>query len=184
MMATRDEAIGLGFGGAEHSEKDIGKALASKGHVALLRHAIAPGTGDPPDFALGDCSRQRNLSQEGRAQAERIGDRFRENGVKTARVVSSQWCRCLDTAELLGLGAVEQLPILTSFYQHDERRKPQTAALNEWLAGHERLGPLVLVTHQVNITALTDVYPASGELVVIRISEQGEIAVVGSIGTD
>ena len=117
-------------------EAALWKALASKGHVALLRHAIAPGTGDPPDFAVGDCSTQRNLSQEGRAQAERIGDRFRDNGIEAARVVSSQWCRCLDTAELLGLGAVEELPPLNSFYQRTERRKPQTEALNAWLAAN------------------------------------------------
>jgi phosphohistidine phosphatase SixA len=171
-------------GVAAAEEAELWRALASRGHVALLRHAIAPGTGDPPDFAVGDCSTQRNLSQEGRAQAERIGNRFRDNGIEAARVVSSQWCRCLDTAELLGLGAVEELPLLNSFYQRTERRKPQTEALNEWLAGQEILGPLVLVTHQVNISALTGVYVASGELVVIQIAENGEIEVLGSIETD
>ena len=75
--------------GVAAAEEALWRALASKGHVALLRHAIAPGTGDPPDFAVGDCSTQRNLSQEGRAQAERIGDRFRDNGIEAARVVSS-----------------------------------------------------------------------------------------------
>ena len=169
---------------AAAEEAALWKALASKGHVALLRHAIAPGTGDPPDFAVGDCSTQRNLSTEGRAQAKRIGARFGDNGIETARVVSSQWCRCLDTAELLGLGAVEELPLLNSFYQRTERRKRQTEALNEWLAGQEILGPLVLVTHQVNISALTGVYVASGELVVLRVAENGKIEVLGSIETD
>ena len=171
-------------GVAAAEEAALWRALASKGHVALLRHAIAPGTGDPSDFAVGDCSTQRNLSEEGRAQAEIIGDRFRDNGIEAARVVSSQWCRCLDTAELLGLGAVEELPLLNSFYQRTERRKPQTEALNEWLASPELLGPLVLVTHQVNISALTGVYVASGELVVIRIAENRKIEVLGSIETD
>lgn len=169
---------------AAADEAALWRALASKGHVALLRHAIAPGTGDPPDFAIGDCSTQRNLSTEGRAQAKRIGARFRDNGIETARVVSSQWCRCLDTAELLGLGAVEELPLINSFYQRTERRKPQTEALNEWLAGQELLGPLVLVTHQVNISALTGVYVASGELVVVRIAENGKTEVRGLIETD
>jgi len=171
-------------GPAAAEQAALWRALASKGHVALLRHAIAPGTGDPPDFTVGDCSTQRNLSSEGRAQAERIGARFRDNGIETARVASSQWCRCLDTADLLGLGAVEELPLLNSFFQRAELRKPQTEALNEWLAGQELLGPLVLVTHQVNISALTGVYIASGELVVIRIAENGEIEVLGSIETD
>jgi phosphohistidine phosphatase SixA len=171
-------------GVAAAQEAALWKALASKGHVALLRHAIAPGTGDPTDFAVGDCGTQRNLSTEGRAQAERIGARFRDNGIETARVVSSQWCRCLDTAELLGLGAVEELPLLNSFYQRTERRKPQTEGLNAWLAGQELLAPLVLVTHQVNISALAGVYVASGEFVVIRLAENGKIEVLGSIETD
>jgi phosphohistidine phosphatase SixA len=165
-------------------EAALWRALASKGHVALLRHALAPGTGDPADFAVGDCSTQRNLSQEGREQAKRIGARFRDNGIEAARVVSSQWCRCLDTAELLGLGAVEELPLLNSFYQRTERRRPQTEALNKWLANQEIGGPLVLVTHQVNISALTGVYAASGELVVIRTAENGKIVVLGSIESD
>jgi phosphohistidine phosphatase SixA len=169
---------------AASEEAALWRALASKGHVALLRHAIAPGTGDPPDFAVGDCSTQRNLSTEGRAQAKRIGARFRDNEIEKARVISSQWCRCLDTAELLGLGAVEELPLLNSFYQRTERRKPQTEALNKWLAGQELISPLVLVTHQVNISALTGVYVASGELVIIRIAKNGEIEVLGSIETD
>jgi phosphohistidine phosphatase SixA len=170
--------------GAAAEEAALWRALASKGHAALLRHAIAPGTGDPTDFTLGKCGTQRNLSQEGREQAKRIGARFRDNGIETARVVSSQWCRCLDTAELLGLGAVEELPPLNSFYQRTERLKPQTEALNEWLAGQEIFEPLVLVTHQVNISALTGVYVASGELVVIRIGENKKIEVLGSIETD
>jgi len=165
-------------------EETLWRTLASKGHVALLRHAIAPGTGDPAEFSVGECSTQRNLSTEGRAQAARIGDRFRKNGMDTARVFSSQWCRCLDTAQLLGLGPVEKLPILNSFYQRTERRDPQTRALKEWLTSQELDHPIVLVTHQVNITALTDVYPASGDLVVVRISEEGEITTIGSIVTD
>jgi phosphohistidine phosphatase SixA len=171
-------------GGAAAEEAALWRALTSKGHVALLRHALAPGTGDPPDFAVGDCSTQRNLSQEGREQAKRIGARFRDNGLETARVVSSQWCRCLDTAELLGLGAVEELPLLNSFFQRAQRRKPQTEALNDWLADQDIRRPLVLVTHQVNISALTGVYVASGELVVVRIAENGKIDVLGAIETD
>ena len=79
---------------------------------------------------------------------------------------------------------MEELPLLNSFYQRAERREPQTEALTEWLAGRDTFGPLVLVTHQVNISALTGVYVASGELVVIRIAENGKIEVLGSIETD
>lgn len=165
-------------------ESALWYALASEGHAALLRHAIAPGTGDPLEFEIGDCSTQRNLSEEGRQQARQIGALFRKNGIEAARIFSSQWCRCLETARLLGLGPVTELPILNSFFQRPERRNRQTQKLEEWLASQGLDGPLVLVTHQVNITALTGVYPASGELVVIRQSENEEISAVGSIRTD
>ncbi len=162
----------------------VWNALRSGGHVALLRHAIAPGTGDPPEFALRDCGTQRNLSAEGRAQAARIGARFRANGIQTASVFSSQWCRCLDTARLLRLGPIQEQPDLNSFFQRYDRRERQTQTLKAWLASQDLDKPLVLVTHQVNISALTNVYSASGELVIIRRSNTGEISVVGTIETD
>lgn len=176
----------LGAAPAAWAGKDaaLWDALRSGGHVALLRHAIAPGTGDPPEFMLDDCSTQRNLSDGGREQAMRIGARFRENGIPAARVYSSQWCRCLETARLLGLGPVEELPVLNSFFRRFERRAQQTRALEAWLAGRDVEDVVVLVTHQVNITALTGVYPASGELVVIRHSDDGDISVLGTLETD
>ncbi len=169
---------------AADSDAVIWEALRSGGHVALLRHAIAPGTGDPPDFEIGDCATQRNLSDEGRGQARRIGARFRGNGIEQAAVFSSQWCRCRETARLLEVGRVIELPLLNSFFRDYERREPQTHQLRRWIAEQELRKPLVLVTHQVNITALTDVYPRSGELVVIRRDPSGEIKVVGTIRTD
>lgn len=159
-------------------------ALKTQDHVALLRHASAPGFGDPADFTLGDCSTQRNLSQEGRAQAERIGSRFRENGIEAAHVASSQWCRCMDTATLLDLGPVEALPLINSFFDTPGQREEQTRDLKAWLAGQESDVPIVLVTHQVNVTAFTGVIPDSGELLVVRVDENGEPAVLGSIKTD
>ena len=160
------------------------RALGSGGHVALLRHALAPGTGDPAAFVLGDCGTQRNLSREGRDQAARIGARFAANGIERARVFSSQWCRCLETAGRLGLGPVEELPSLNSFFGRFERRERQTRELRDWLAGQALDQPVVLVTHQVNITALTGVYPGSGELVVVRRAGDGALSVLGSIETD
>lgn len=165
-------------------EAALWSALHSGNHFVLLRHAIAPGTGDPPQFTLGKCSTQRNLSDEGRNQAEKIGERFRSNRIQKARVFSSQWCRCLETAKLLALGPVQELPALNSFFQQYEREDSQTQMLKEWLAGQDFNEPLVLVTHQVNITALTDVYPASGELVIVHQSKAGEFSVVGSIEMD
>ncbi len=160
------------------------QGLRSGGHVALMRHALAPGTGDPAAFTLGDCSTQRNLSDRGRGQAARIGARFRDRGIETARVFSSQWCRCLETAELLGLGPVEELPILNSFYERRENEDRQTRGLEDWLAEQDLDRPVVLVTHQVNITALTGVFPTSGEMVVLRRSQDAGLVVVGTIETD
>ncbi|HKL25281.1 MAG TPA: histidine phosphatase family protein [Desulfuromonadales bacterium] len=162
----------------------VWQSLQQNGHVALLRHAIAPGTGDPPEFTLRDCTTQRNLSATGRRQAAAIGERFRENGIPVAQIFSSQWCRCLETARLLELGPVLELPLLNSFFRHFERRERQTTELKAWLAAQDLTRPTVLVTHQVNITALTGVYPASGELVVIEVGERGEIRVVGTLEPD
>jgi phosphohistidine phosphatase SixA len=163
---------------------DIWPALRSGGHVVLLRHAVAPGFGDPPTFEVGDCTTQRNLSPEGREQAQRIGERFRANGIETAGVYSSQWCRCLETARLLELGPVVELPIINSFFQALHRQTEQTRQLKEWLAQQELSQPLVLVSHQVNITALTGVFPSSGELVVLRRGTDGQLTLVGTLETD
>ena len=168
------------------SERDaaLWNALRAGGHIALLRHAIAPGNGDPPEFRLGDCQTQRNLSAQGRDQATRIGELFRAHGIQSAQILSSQWCRCLETARLLGLGPVEERPFLNSFFNDYARREPQTRMLREWLDQQALSEPIVLVTHQVNITALTGVYPGSGELVIVRRSETGDLTVVGTIETN
>ena len=165
-------------------EPALWDAMRSGDHVALLRHAIAPGSGDPAGFSVDDCATQRNLSDAGRDQARRIGSRFRENGIADATVFSSQWCRCLETARLLGLGPVTAQPILNSFFRNFERGDSQTRMLRQWIAAQNLTTPLVLVTHQVNITALTDVYPQSGELVIVRLDKGGELSVVGTIRTD
>lgn len=177
------------FGGlvsrpAHADEAALWTALRSGEHLVLMRHALAPGTGDPSSFVIDDCGTQRNLSDEGRNQARRIGARFRDNGIATARVFSSQWCRCLETAELLDLGPVEPLPALNSFFRNRERAEPQTRAVEDWIAGQDLAEPVVLVTHQVNVTALTGVFPASGEMLVLRRSGGGEMSLVGSIRID
>ena len=158
-------------------------SLRTPRHFALIRHALAPGTYDPPGYRLDDCSTQRNLSAEGRAQAVRIGDLFRANGIAVARVLSSQWCRCLETATLLKLGEVSPQPLLNSFAQRRDRAVEQTAALRPWLAQLELTGPTVMVTHQVVITALSEVFPGSGEIVVMRREPDGRLAVAGRLPT-
>ena len=152
-------------------------------HVILIRHAIAPGTGDPPNFRIGDCRTQRNLSQQGRDQAARIGARIRAAGIASARVFSSQWCRATETAKLLGLGSVTELPALNSFFSHGDG-PTQTRELRRWIAQQDLATPIVLVTHQVNITAISGVHHASGEMVVMRRGRDGALTNVGTVRTD
>ncbi len=171
-------------GSAAEDQADLWQAVRSENALVLMRHAIAPGTGDPETFTIGKCQTQRNLSEDGRRQARAIGNRFRANGIHQAKVFSSQWCRCLETAELLGLGSVEELKVLNSFFQNYERRDTQTAGLKDWIAGQNFDEPTVLVTHQVNITGLTQIYPGSGEMIVVKRSESGALVVLGRIETD
>jgi phosphohistidine phosphatase SixA len=157
-------------------------ALADGGHVALMRHAEAPGTGDPRNFRLEDCSTQRNLDETGREQARRTGQAFREHGVAVGRVLSSRWCRCLETAELLGLGEVVAFAPLDSFFGERARGPDQTEAVRDLLADADAEGPsLVMVTHQVNITALTGIFPRSGEIVVLRLGGADIFETIGAI---
>lgn len=174
---------GLLLGRAVRAEGDPWAALRQPGHVALIRHALAPGNFDPPAFRLDDCSTQRNLSAEGRVQATRIGALFRAAGIATAAVHSSQWCRCLDTATLLQLGPVQPQPLLNSFAQDSGKGAQQVSAVKAWLDGLALDRPTVLVTHQVVIAALSDVYPGSGEIVVMRRDGTGRFALRGRLPT-
>ncbi len=148
------------------------QALRQGEAVALIRHATAPGIGDPPTFEIGDCATQRNLSEEGRAQSRRIGDAFRARGIVEPALFSSQWCRCLETARLLDFGPVEAVPALNSFFAEPARAEEQTAALKNFIAKLPPDQPSILVTHQVNITALTGVYPTSGEIIIVRDDDE------------
>jgi len=168
--------------GVQASEAELWKALRGGGHVVLMRHAIAPGTGDPANFQIGDCATQRNLDDTGRAQARATGAALRDNGVTEVEVRASQWCRTTETAELLGLGPVIADPHLNSFFSNRDRAPEQTAAVRATIATVAPGSPTrVLVTHQVNITALTGVYPRSGEIVVVRPTPEGGEA-IGRLG--
>lgn len=169
-------------------DSNIINGLQSGRYVILLRHALAPGFGDPNTFNVNDCSTQRNLSEQGRQQAQRIGKLLKDKGIQQAAVYSSQWCRCLETARLLDFGEVSELPILNSFFQRTERKAQQTQDLKKWLIDNKPNNnqpelPAILVTHQVNITALTDVFPSSGELVIIHIDQSGSVNVITQLET-
>ena len=152
------------------SDDDEAWAALREGRaVLMLRHALAPGTGDPAEFELGDCSTQRNLNETGRKQA-RAWTSFLENrGISQARVFSSQWCRAMETAEAMGLGDVQAWPVLNSFFRHRTKGPEQTgetiARVNQLEVGL----PVILVSHQVNVTALTGVFPASNEGVIVSL---------------
>ena len=154
---------------------DTFELLAQPGHVLLLRHANAPGVGDPPAMKLSDCSTQRNLDDVGRNQAKALGERLRAAGVTNARVYTSELCRCRDTAQLLNIGTVEALPTLSSTVRLTEpERLSQIRALRAFISKLPRDGgPVVFVTHQVIVTALTDNHPDSGGGVILRLLPNG-----------
>tara|TARA_B100001094_G_C18074433_1_gene741840 strand:- start:153 stop:713 length:561 start_codon:yes stop_codon:yes gene_type:complete len=137
--------------------------------VILIRHSIAPGSGDPSGFKINDCGTQRNLSKEGVNQSKKIGKLFKKNRIKIHRVLSSQWCRCKDTARY-AFGKYKEFSALNSTFQapHDKNAKKQIKKLKNYIKNWKGDGGnLILVTHYVIITALTDVAPRSGEIIII-----------------
>ena len=157
-----------------------GPELTAPGTVIMLRHAHAPGTGDPAGFDLADARTQRNLDARGRTQARELGRRLRAAGLADARVFTSEWHRCRETAALLALGPVETLPALNSFFARPDDRVRLMAALHDWLRTRPPdAAPVVLVTHQVNITALTGHYPADASGVVLQLNGTAQPRRVG-----
>ncbi len=142
--------------------------LRAGGLVLLVRHAqTEPGTGDPPGFRLDDCATQRNLGEPGRAQARAIGARLRAERVPVGAVRTSAWCRCRETAALLDLGPVEHLQPLDSFFEDRSQRERHLVGMLAFVRAWRGPGNAVLVTHQVNVTAVTGVFPRSGEIVAV-----------------
>ncbi|MES2537992.1 MAG: histidine phosphatase family protein [Pseudomonadota bacterium] len=164
------------------SEEAFWSTLKSGGHVVLIRHAVTdPGIGDPPGFTIGNCSTQRNLSAKGRADAKRLGEAFRSRNIPIADVLSSRWCRCIDTAQL-AFGRVTPAPMLDSMFRDGEGAGGEK--VREVLAAAGRRtgsGNLILVTHAQNIQALAGVSPSSGEMVVVTLDGAGKFKVVGRL---
>jgi len=133
-------------------------------NVIFMRHALAPGFGDPEDFNVADCSTQRNLNDEGRAQALSIGKAMRNSGLQFKEILSSQWCRCTQTTELLNLGPWSTFDGLNSFFQGYVDKQMTLDLLNKKLASLDR-GIILMVTHQVVISAITKNVVRSGALV-------------------
>ena len=158
------------FAGTAHADESAAwEALREGRAVLMLRHALAPGTGDPVNFKVDDCSTQRNLNDTGREQARAWKAYLAEHGIDKARVFSSQWCRCMDTAHEMDVGPVEEMLSLNSFFRNRGKADMQTEQTIAIVNGMEPGPPVVLVSHQVNITALTGIYPSSNEGVVIPL---------------
>lgn len=152
-----------------------------KGYVLLMRHALAPGVGDPDNFNVNDCSTQRLLNDEGRQDARDIGQWLKRREVKILRVESSRWCRAKETAQLLNLGKVRPNKNLDSLFQETNLEShPQTANIKKRIINHRNTrGLLVFVGHFVNFQAVAGVSLESGQGVLVRATPQGAIQVVG-----
>src|SRR5262245_57805056 len=163
------------------SADDGWAALLKGGHVALIRHGNAPPGygGDPPGFKIDDCKTQRNLDDPGREEARALGVAFRDHGVRVDRVLSSPWCRCLDTARLMAVGNVETSWALVP--DRDPSAPVRLRELQELIATWRGPGALVLVTHAFTVRALLGFLPIQGETVVVRPAP-GSAAGVGLVG--
>jgi phosphohistidine phosphatase SixA len=155
-------------GVAADDSADAWATLVKGGHVALIRHGNAPpgSGGDPPGFRIDDCKTQRNLDELGREQARALGEAFRAHGVRVDRVVSSPWCRCLETARLMAVGPVEtSWALVPDTASGAPVRLPE---LREMVAAWRGPGTLVLVTHALTVRALLGFPPTQGETVVLK----------------
>lgn len=151
------------------ADEDKAWAALAQGGVLLLRHATAPGIGDPDGFRIGDCSTQRNLNEVGRREAAAIGQALRRRGITVGDVLTSQWCRTRDTGRLAFPDLdVRDEPIFNSYFSDRSRADDRDRAARALVAAWDGPGALVIVSHQVNVTALTGISPASAEGVVLE----------------
>ncbi len=149
------------------TEKEIINNLQKGGNLIFIRHAYAPGSGDPENFDINNCETQRNLSQSGRLQSKEIGNFFKENDIPIELVISSEWCRCKETA-LIAFKNYETENFLNSFYsaKFEKNRKMQMKKLKDYVKSWKGDKNLVLVTHYVVISEALNYTPSSGEIVI------------------
>jgi broad specificity phosphatase PhoE len=163
------------------ADEEVWALLKGGGQVILIRHAITtPGVGDPPGMRIDDCGTQRNLTDEGRRDARRLGERFRARGIVVDRVLSSPWCRCLETARL-AFGTVEVWQPLSNLFGRDEARAEQVRQMRALVGERRTGGNVVLVSHGSTISALTGVMPAPAEIVVVTPQGAGRFTVAGRL---
>ena len=161
----------------EQASASLENDLQDGEHVLLMRHADAPGYGDPAGYVIGQCSTQRNLGGYGKKQAKAIGIWLSKQGIQKAEVFSSPWCRCLDTANLLNIGPIKIEPSLGSFFDEMSLETKQTKALRKFIKNElakQAKVPLILVTHHVNIQAYTGQVLGVGDMVLVKVDKNGE----------
>lgn len=166
-----------------HADEALWKLVQQGGQVLFIRHAsTVPGVGDPPGFRIGDCSTQRNLSEDGRAEARGLGEALRERKVPIGAVVSSPWCRCLETARLAFGRVDEKWDALSNLFGRSANAKAQVAALTPRVAGYRGRENLVLVSHGSMLSAFTGVSPQQAEIVVLTPLGERGFRVAGRLG--
>jgi broad specificity phosphatase PhoE len=180
MQGMRIVALALVFFScAVQASDELWELLRKGGQVVMIRHSLTEaGAGDPQGFRLEDCSTQRNLSEEGRAHAKRIGEAFRLHRVPVDRVLASPWCRCVETASL-AFDKADILPALSNLFGRSEHRQKQVEELTKLVGTPRAGGNLVLVTHGSTILALTRIPVSMGEIMVITPQGDGRFALAG-----
>ena len=161
--------------------KNLINQLDDGGKLIFIRHAYAPGNGDPAGFNLNDCSTQRNLSEDGRKQAQSIGEFFKKNKIEIDKVLSSEWCRCKDTAKI-AFKNYSTNSFLNSFYssKFSKNKDKQILAFNNYIKNFRSKKNLILVTHYVFISEVLNYGPSSGEIVV----SDKNLNIIGSLEID
>ena len=170
-----------------HAADDLIALLKQPGHIAFMRHALAPFDGAPREQGitadtLGPCETQRNLDAKGRTDAARIGDLFRRSSVTFDKIYTSKWCRCRETAELIVGQPVENLSLINSFFTDPDKSKgpAQIARLKAYLNTEVVSGArMLMVTHGSLITALTGIYTNEAEMVIVKADGKGDVTVIG-----
>lgn len=166
------------FGLVSVHASELSDALKKSDHVLLMRHALAPGIGDPLGYTLKDCKTQRNLDSKGGEQAQRIGRWLKAQGVSQALVYSSAWCRCKETAEKLGLGLPVQEASLNSFFDDMRQGSQSNQRLQKFIANQLKVKQdqaLILVTHHVNIAEFMGQNVGSGDMVLAKVDVHGKV---------
>ena len=159
--------------------------LKAGGQVVLMRHAVTtPGVGDPPGMRVDDCATQRNLTDDGRRHARRTGEALRARGVNVERLLSSPWCRCIETARIAFGAEPQKLDALSNLFGRPENRSKQVDELNALVSKWHGKGILVLVSHGSTIVALTGVSPEPAEMVIVTPRSGGKFAVAGRLIVD